>query len=434
MPRLDFDDFDESGPIGFPIHEEVVISPEEAVKAIQGAIQNVENFRDSRVFLFRTIIGALVPGSIRQTIQEMKLDRLSLSYQSIVNSLGLAVSGLIVMGLDDNIDLVRDNQRLILLPFMEIKLKSKIESIKQKKPWGWRIYCRFYEKTLRALEPLIDNYIRLISLGWTFCPGIGEPEIGSGFYNRFVFTCNGGFIDLGHFFNCAIITYLYGGEFGQYRSEKTEKRQRWLRGKKWLTELREKKLLTMLTNMLWGYATSADTIEDRASDSFGIDLGEFMRKQAKNGRELDRFMQKFPEIIRESMKVKVNLNPFIQIHDAIKMFFKNLIYHPGKTTRVDIPQYMQEFFKEYDGLDPKNGNVVPRGLLRAVLDFYTQKYDSPEWDKYTCREWWVVIPQVLWERVVSGRENFGKKKLPIKIQMKDTGELVDPYPPKWMQE
>jgi hypothetical protein len=310
---------------------------------------------------------------------------------------------------------------------MELKLKSKIEAFRQKKPLGWRIFCRFYEKSLRALEPLVDNYVRLISLGWTFCPGIGEPEIGSGFYNRFVFTCNGGFIDLGHFFNCAIISYLYGRERAEYRGEKTEKRQRWLREKKWLTELREKKLVMLFTNMLWGYATSADTIEDRASDSFGIDLGEYMRRQAKNGQQLDQFMQKFQVIIRESMKVQVQFYPFSQIKDAIIMFFKNLFYHPGKTERVDIPQYMKKFFEKYDALDPKNGDVVPKGLLKTVLDFYTQKYDSPEWDKYACREWIVVIPQVLWERVVRERPTFGKKKLRIKIQMKDTGELVDPY-------
>jgi hypothetical protein len=88
---------------------------------------------------------------------------------------------------------------------------------------------------------------------------------------------------------------------------------------------------------------------------------------------------------------------------------------------------METFFDEYDAIDPNDSSVVPGGLFADIVKFYTEKYAGHEWDSYTSKEWQVVIPQELWEKVVRGRDKFKEKALPIKIQLKETGKLVDPY-------
>ncbi len=263
-------------------------------------------------------------------------------------------------------------------------------------------------------------------MAWTFCPGIGEPDKETGFFNRFVFCSNGGFVDLGHFFNCAVISYLYSPEVAHKRGEETEIRQRWLREKDWLVKMRERHILQMVTNFLWGYATSADTIEDRGSDYLGILLGEYMRNAGDNKKIIDYFVNLYPTLVYQTVKAmgkrKGTIGEFI---DSMVMAFKNFFRVVGSGKRIDIVKYMKDFFDEYDAIGPKD--KVPEGLFGSIIDFYAEKYSSDQWEAYACREWVGVIPQDLWEQVVRGREKFKEKALPIKIQLKATGQLVDPY-------
>jgi hypothetical protein len=295
------------------------------------------------------------------------------------------------------------------------------------KSFGWKIIRKFYQRNLDDISPLVDNLINLITLAWTFCPAIGEPEQETGYFNRFVFTSNGGFIDLGHFFNCSIIAYLYGTKQAEQRAEETEIEQRKLREKKWLRKLRERNYLRLITNLLWGYATSADTIEDRASDKLGINLGINIRNEKDNSKLIDYFIGFYTQMVRRSFRPFKRQSKFQQIIEMITLFFKNIFYTLHKSTTVDIKSYMKNFFDEYDAIDPNDDSVVPPGLFKNTIDFYTEKYFSEQWDQYTCSDWVSVIPQDLYDQVVKGKEKFQQKLLPIKIQLKETGALVDPY-------
>lgn len=419
--------------VGFPERIEYVISGDEALRAIKEAQEKITGFRDDELHIFKTVIGALAPQNIRDIFQTLGLNKVAIPYSSIVSTSGKILSLLVLLGLEDNISTVQENQRLIILSFLEQKFREKIKRMETEKPVGWRIYKKFYEMNLSAITPLVDNLMNLIVLAWVFCPGIGEPDKETGYYNRFVFTGNGGFIDLGHFFNCAIISYLYGSEEATKRGEATEVGQRWLRQKEMLTKLHERRIFDLVTNLLWGYATSADTIEDRASDKFGIFLGEAMRKHEANAEVMEYFMALYPEMVRESLDVFSRPTFFRKIWNLIKMIFKNLYFTLRDTDLFDINQYMQEFFDEYDAIDPADSDTVPKGLFKTVIDFYAEKYGGAKWDSYTNTKWRVVIPQVLWERVVRGRKKFGEKGLPIGIQLKDTGKIVPVYdgePPK----
>ena len=229
--------------IAFPEKPTYVIGPQKALDEIRSALKSIDGYRDDRVHFFKTVIMPLVPDDIQAIIEKLQLDKLSISYDSIIYKAGNLLSLFVAFGLDEYIDSIKNNQRFILLPFLELKLKKKIIELKKDKPFGWKIACKFYQKNMDSLSPLIDNLINLITLAWEFCPAIGEPEMKTGFYNRFVFTSNGGFVDLGHFFNCSIISYLYGNEEAIKRGENTEIGQRWLREKKWLVKLREKRVL-----------------------------------------------------------------------------------------------------------------------------------------------------------------------------------------------
>jgi len=186
-------------------------------------------------------------------------------------------------------------------------------------------------------------------------------------------------------------------------------------------------LIQTFSNMLWGFATSADTIEDRASDMFGIFMGKEMQNYSHNGNLIEYFVKKFPKLVRDALKPAKKKSWFGNFLDVLLYFFINLVYHLDEVKVFDIEKYMQDFFTEYDGIDPNDGDLVPRGLMNTILDFYTEKYESDEWDAYTNKEWLVVIPQELWERVVRDRSEFTPKSLPIKIQLKATGKLVEPY-------
>jgi len=413
--------------ISFPVDIETVISPQEALKAIHQAIEQIKGYRDSRLYVFEKFIGPLVPEDIRQYFEKFHLNRVSIAYPSLINSFGNTLNFFTLFNLNEDIESIRENQRFIILPYMELRLKKKIERLEKERPFGWRLNRFIYQKNLDRLVPLVDNLMHLISLAWTFCPGIGEPEKATGFFNRFVFTCNGGFIDLGHFYNCAIIAYLYGTTEATRRGEATEVKQRWLRERPWLVKMQERNILRLITNLLWGYATSADTIEDRASDQLGILLGQAMRDYRRNGELIEYFIELYPQLVKEAFLDYKKKSIFTKIWDIITSLLGNLYYLLQSTGVYGILHHMLRFFEEYDAIDPNDSDVVPKGLFKSIVDFYTAKYESQEWDKFTNKEWQVVIPQDLWERVVRGREKFGRKTLPIKIQLKATGQLVDPY-------
>jgi hypothetical protein len=414
--------------IGFPIDSETIISGQTAIEAIEKAIEQIKGFRESRLYVFKTLIGPLVPGKIRSMIEEQGLNNFSMAYKSLTRIGGNLAGVLVLFGLDEKIESVKSNQRLLILPFLEMEMRQKITDLEKTKPLGWKILKKFYQKNVEALTAVVDNLVSLMALAWTFCPGIGEPEKETGFYNRFVFTGNGGFVDLGHFFNCAVIAYLYGPKEARRRGEETEIEQRMFRGNKWLVEMRKRGVADMLTSFFWGFATSADTIEDRASDHFGILLGDYIRNLGENGKIIDYFMELYPALVYDNIKKRGKRKSTIgEIIDSVVTFFRLLGRVVGNGKKADIPAYMKEFFSEYDAIDPKDGNVVPRGLINSIVKFYEEKYEGDEWAKYGCKEWAAVIPQELWERVVRGREKFAQKEIQIKIQLTDTGKLVDPY-------
>lgn len=411
----------------FPEKVEYVISPKEALEVIHNTLEKIKNFREDRLYILKTLIGPLVPESIRSKIEKSSFDQLSIAYSSLINGIGNIVSALVLFNMEEYVQSVKENYRFIVLPYLELKFYKKIEHLEKEKPFGWKIARKFYQRNLNDLSPLVDNLINLVTLAWTFCPAIGEPEKETGYFNRFVFTCNGGFIDLGHFFNCSIVAYLYGTEQAKQRAEATEKDQRKFREKQWLLKLRERNYLRLITNLLWGYATSADTIEDRGSNKLGIDLGKHIRDYDDNEKLIDYYIEFYIKNVRKSIKLLRKLSTFHRIIDTIKMLFKNMFYTSYNTKRIDIEKYMKEFFDKYDAINPNDYSVAPPGLFKNIVDFYTEKYASENWDKYTCTDWHAVIPQDLWDQVVKGREKYQQKDISIKIQLKETGELVDPY-------
>lgn len=184
----------------------------------------------------------------------------------------------------------------------------------------------------------------------------------------------------------------------------------------------------MLFSFIWGFATSADTIEDRASDYFGILLGDYCRNLGDNGKIIDYFVELYPALVLGKLKRLGKRKTTIgEIIDSIVTFFRLLGRVVGNGKKADIPGYMKKFYSEYDALDPKDDKVMPPRLIHAIVEFYEKKYAGDEWAKYGCREWVAVIPQELWEKVVRGRKKFEEKELPVKIQLTASGKLVDPY-------
>ncbi|MDZ7292460.1 MAG: hypothetical protein ONB44_20365 [candidate division KSB1 bacterium] len=408
----------------FPERADYVIGPETAVQAIQKALDKIQGFREKDLHFIRDIVGPLVPNEFRSLMHTLQLTRASLSYRSIVRTAGYLTALATRLGLEKRLDMVKHYYRLAVLPFIDLMLREKIEKLGKEKPLGWRLQKFVYARLLHSIECTVDNLIGLIALGWTFCPGIGEPEMETGFYNRFVFGRRCGFLDLGHFFNCAIVAYLYGFEEAKKRGESTEIQQNRLRRKSWLVFLRKHKFLPLITDLLWGYATSADTIEDRASDWFGILLGQKMREYANNGKIIDFFMEQWPKLVKGEVLGPEEMSIFRKIYEAIKLIAASVRQRLGTGGRFDLTNYMKEFFIKHDAIDPKE---LPPELLEEIIRFYTEKYNSAEWDKYTAKEWEVVIPQELWEQVVRHKWTEAETELPVKIQMKDKGQKVAPY-------
>jgi hypothetical protein len=140
------------------------------------------------------------------------------------------------------------------------------------------------EEVLAKIRTFTDLYDQMQSplgelflLGQDFDPGAGQDSP----LNAFVYTCLGGWIDMGHFFNSAALAYLttpgyalkkgIGIEEGQQRV-----RERYERA---TPSEREKefgapgKTLSKEQADRLGTAQSAYTIEDLPSDKFGADFG-----------------------------------------------------------------------------------------------------------------------------------------------------------------
>ncbi len=408
----------------FPERVEYIISPEEALLIIHQTLAQIRNFRNERLYIFKTFIGPLVPDGIRNMLEKMQLNNFSIAYPALIQGMGNIANAMLMLDWEKKVKSVAENYRMVVLPYLELQFQNKVEDLKKNRPFGWRIICKFYKRNLDDISPLVDNLINLIALAWTFCPAIGEPEKETGYFNRFVFTGNGGFIDLGHFFNCAIIAYLYDTALANSRAEATEIQQRKMREKKWLVKMREKNYFRLITNLLWGYATSADTIEDRASDKLGTQLGNSIRHHHDNEKLLEYYIGFHSGMIKKSFSTARRSSKFRRLFEMVSIFFKNMFYTSHRSSVYDIENHMKIFFDAYDAIDPVK---IPEDLLEQIVHFYTEKYFGENWDQYTCKDWHAVIPQDLWERVVRGREKFGQREIPIKIQLKDTGEMIDPY-------
>jgi hypothetical protein len=416
----------------FPEKIEYVISAEAGLDAVEKALQNIQGFREKELHFFKDVVGVLSPREIREVLSNLKLDQMAFSYQAIVRKAGYLTALATFMGFHKNLELVKNYYRLAVLPFLDLKLRDKVENLSEEKPFAWKIQKRLYGRLLHSIEQVVDNLMNLMALGWTFNPGIGEPGMETGFYNRFVFGRRCGFLDLGHFFNCAIVSYLYSPEEAKQRGENMELRQRRLRKKDWLKKLRQFEILSPLTDLFWSFAASADTIEDRSSDWFGIQLGEKMRTHGSNGKIIEYFIARWPGLVKDEILGPEKVSWWRRMIEIIKSLFELLRFRIGTGARFDIASYMKTFFETYDAIDPRNSKDSPPGLLEETLSFYFEKYNSDEWEKYTARQWEVIIPQELWEQVVrdkwtqAGWQNV-EPELPIRIQLKSNGEKVAPY-------
>jgi len=414
----------------FPEKVEYVVSPEAAIEAIENALEKVRAFREKELYFIRDVVGPLAPSQFRELLSSIKLDKLSFSYHTIINATGYLTALATLLGLHRSVDTINHYYRLAVLPFLDLMLREKLEGIEKARPFAWRLQRFLLGRLLQSVARVVDNLIHLVTLGWTFCPGIGEPDKETGFYNRFVFGRRCGFLDLGHFFNCAIIAYLYGEAEAKRRAESVEVSQRKMREKEWLIKLRKQNFLPLVTNLLWGYATSADTIEDRSSDWFGIKLGAEMRQYGNNGKIIEFFIEKWPRLVRGKLLGDEDESVFRRVYEILKLVIDLIRYRLGTGGLFDLVGYMRAFFEKNDALDPKNENEVPPDVFNQVIEFYGKKYDSEEWARYATRGWQVVIPQELWEKVVRHKwSDDGETELPVKIQLKGNGERVDPYFP-----
>lgn len=415
----------------FPEKVEYLVSPEAALQAIREALMQIQGFREKDLHVIRDVIRPLIPDSGNHAIAAKFLDELSLSYKALINFIGYLTAGMTLLRLHTRIDRINHYYRLAVLPFLDLRLREKIDTLAAEKPLAWRLQKFVYERVLRSLGNIVDNLVSLIALGWVFCPGIGEPDKNTGFYNRFVFGTRSGFLDLGHFFNCAVIAYVYGTEAAKARAESVEISQRRVHDMRWLVWMHESSLFAPLVNLIWAYGMSADTIEDRSSDWFGIALGQKIREHKNNGKIIEFFMAQWPHLVKGEVLGAENESIFRKIYDVIKMAIPLLRYRPGSGGGFDIAKYMQEFFANYGGLDPNDEKAVSHSLLKETVDFYMNKYGHAEWHKFTSRSWEVVIPQKLWEQVARDKltpdmTKINGGELPFKVQL-DNGEKVPPY-------
>lgn len=183
---------------------------------------------------------------------------------------------------------------------------------------------------LRKIQLVIDYYKKarvltapnlLYQLGKAFDPGKGKDSPS----NAFVYTCLGGWIDMGHFFYTAAGSALaavggfgnpalreklksvvwakaYSTEVGQQQElEKFERMKRENR-KKWEVHYGHKDKLTSEQEARRGIAGSAFTIEDLPSDYFGLLFGEKIGLFGDIYRGMKEFFRAFRAVDASSNK------------------------------------------------------------------------------------------------------------------------------------
>jgi hypothetical protein len=269
----------------FPEKREYFVSAEDALAVIQKALAQAKDFRQKDLHIWRDVLWPLLPPRARRFFRCVKPDQVAIAYPDLVHRLGRMAALLTLWNMPAAVETVQQYYRFAVLPFMEQTLREKYKAVADANSFKQRLWRSVYQRILEGLTGTVDNLVHLILLAWTFSPGIGEPDEQTGFYNRYVLGRYCGILDLGHFFNCAAVAYLYGEEEGRKRGEQIERRQRWLRRQKWLIEWRNQKESRMgrwLADFLWGFAASADTIEDRSSDWFGVSRCAPSRKMKRS--------------------------------------------------------------------------------------------------------------------------------------------------------
>jgi len=156
-------------------------------------------------------------------------------------------------------------------------------------------------------------------------------------------------------------------------------------------------------------------------------LGEAMRNHQDNEKIIEYYMALYPKLIRKKLQFFGGRSIISNMMETFTLMIKNIFHTMRRSSVFDIVKYMRDFLEEYDAIDLRDRSVNREDLIKSTIGFYTDKYFSEQWDDYTCKDWCAVIPQDLWEQIVRGRTKFQPLSLPIKIQVKATGALVDPY-------
>jgi len=414
----------------FPEKREYFISAEEALAAMQGALADTKDFRQKKLYVLRDVLWPLLPPVARGFLNWTKPENFSVSYDDLVNRLGRTAALLTLWNMPEALEIVRQYYRFAVLPFVEITLREKYRDLENAQSFSSRFWRYVYGRILHALSTTVDNLINLIVLAWRFAPGIGEPDQETGFYNRYVLGRYCGILDLGHFFNCAVVAYLYGEEEGRQRGEQVERRQRWLREQQWLVNWRNQKDNRWgkgLADFLWGFAASADTIEDRSSDWFGVQLGGHLRTCRHNDKVIEYFIEMWPRLVKSKISRKKRISWLREFCTDAKMVFAvwRRVWNNGGV--VDLTAYMQKFFDQQQVLAPAEIEKLAPGLLSDTIETYRRHYDSAAWQDFAGRKWEIIFPQDLWEKVVRLGWNGAPTALPVKIQLKHNGEKVAPY-------
>jgi hypothetical protein len=414
----------------FPEKREYFVSAEEVLTIMQRTLAQVKDFRQKDLHVLRDVLWPLLPPRARRFFRCVKPDQISIAYADLVNRLGRAAALLTLWNMPAAMETVQQYYRFAVLPFVELMLREKYRELENARSLKQRLWRSIYGRILEGLTGTVDNLVHLIVLAWTFSPGIGEPDEHTGFYNRYVLGRYCGILDLGHFFNCAAVAYLYGEEEGRKRGEQIERRQRWLRKQKWLVDWRKQKESRMgrwFADFLWGFAASADTIEDRSSDWFGIQLGQRMRAFRKNERIIEYFMRAWPHMVKSKIPGEKKESRLRAAWSDIMMIFAvwRQVWSNGGV--FDIAGDLQQFFQKQDALVPQEVEKLAPGLLAEIIEAYREHYDSEAWANFTAQKWEIVFPQELWEKVVRPGWNGKGTDLPVKIQLKHNGEKVEPY-------
>lgn len=131
---------------------------------------------------------------------------------------------------------------------------------------------------LLGTHPVVQNLTRIVNLSEAFNPGAGRDAAG----NAFVYTCTGGWIDLGHYFISALAGYLTGYNNAIQAGWWMEDFQGfWYRMAQRLDpdDLRAENI-PIIGGLIGGNARSYYTVEDLPSDRFGSQLGDRMQTNA----------------------------------------------------------------------------------------------------------------------------------------------------------